>query len=284
MIKTPRIINVGRSRLVYEGEEYVLTQGVRVKKHTINKSLPARQTKDFSQLIAVYSEILHNDMSVSHLEEMMDRAEIEVMLAKAKTKKKQLTEKDFRMAAKGEAILKTEFHALESGAAPANPLFKERPLGVYKLFAWLSPLALYGYIYAYFNFAGYATEGWFISSENLTPVLYTSVALTVVTLVLAVHWLIVVTEEINESRDIKLNIPASFGYVIVLVPWFGLVAWILFAGRFTRNVNRLIGRTPAGVYLGWLIMLIPVFTPLLIVYFQRRLNILDKNKMSFIVD
>ena len=282
MAKTPRIINVGKSHLVYKGEVYKVVND-RVEKHTPKLGLPARKKpQDLNQVIAVYSEILHNDLSLSHHQQMMDKAEVKQALAEAKRKKKKISELTLRQAAKAEAILKTEFHNLESPEPPANPLFRERDSRIYKLFIALSPVALYGQAFVLWWAAQQDTANWFISASQ--PLVLAVVIIIYLAVVIhVIYWLFSVTAELKQAEEIDFNFPSPWSYTLIVIPIFGILVWMLSAGRFIRHLNKLIGRTKAGFNLGLLFVLVLPLSHISILYFQRRLNILDKNKMSFLI-
>ena len=281
MAKTPRVINVGKSYLVYKGEEYIV-ENERVKKHTPDYNLPARKKPvDLGQVVAAYSEILHNNLSVSHRQQMMDKAEVKQRLAAKKAKNKKMTEKMLLQATQAEAILKTEFH-LDDSISAANPLFRTRNLVWHKFFAWLSPLALYGHAFViWYMIPGFTTTTWPFSSENQPLILILVLTVYLATLVYAVYWFISLTHEIQKSEDIKLICPFWFMHLLTILPGVGTLLWIISAGIFTQSLNRLIGRTKAGFRLGLLMALFPPLAHISIIYFQKRLNILDKNKTSF---
>ena len=285
MAKTPKVINVGKSYLVYKGEEYIV-ENERVKKHTPDYNLPARKKPvDLDKVVAAYSEILHNNLSVSHRQQMMDKAEVKQRLAAKKAKNKKMTEKMLLQATKAEAILKTEFH-LDDSIPAVNPLFKTRDLVWHKFFAWLSPLALYGHAFVlwymiWYMIPGFTTTTWPISSENQPLILALVLTVYLATIVYAIYWFISLTHEINKSEDIKLNCPLWFIYILTILPVVGVFLWIISAGVFAQNLNHLIGRTKVGFRLGLLLALFPPLAHISIIYFQKRLNILDKNKTSF---
>ncbi len=283
MAEIPKIINVGKSYLVYEGEEYQV-ENERVKKHTPKAGSLARKNKDLNQIVAVYSEILHNDLSVSHHQQMMDEAEVKQILAEAKIKNREITENDLKLASKGEAIIKTEFHDLDSSTPPANPFFRTRSLGLYKLLILFSPLALYGHAFLFWMEIGRETNNWPISADNQLPVLIAVLFVYVIIMIYAVYWLISVTREIKSIKEITYNFPGPWGYIFTLIPIAGPVLGILFIGRFVQNLNRLIGKTGLGFFMGLMFVFLHPLSPISIFYFQRRLNILDKNKMNFIIE
>ena len=283
MAKRPKIINVGKSYLVYKGEEYQVKND-RVKKHVSKPGSSARKNKDLDQVVAVYSEILHNNLSVSHHQQMMDEAEVQQMLAEAKVKNKKVTEKNLKLASKGEAIIKTEFHNLDSPTPPANPFFKTRPLGLYRLFILFSPLALYGHAFVIWMALNQETGNWLISTENQSPILIVILFVYVMTLMHAIYWLISVSREIKRVKEITYNFPAPLGYIFTLIPLLGSLVAILLIGRFAQNLNRLIGRTKLGFFMGLILVFVPLLSHIPIMYFQKRLNILDKNKMNFMIE
>ena len=312
MARTPKVINVGKSYLVYEGDEYRL-KGERVVKHVRDRNSAVRKKKDLSQVIAVYSEILHNNLTVSHHRQMMDKAEISQFLAKAKRKKRKITEASLRQSAKAEAILKTEFHSLDATEPAANPLFKTRALGVSKLFVLLSPINLYTHSALLWEMLGEDVSGWPLLGEN-SPVLWVALLyfLYGITAIHALYWLFTITREIEASREIKLRVPPNYYYILALILPIGgyifsrgleveggeaitsffyivsvvlsIVIWLVFIVRFFQRVGRLIGQLLSQSIFPALpfILLLPV-AHTSILYFQKRLNILDKNKMNFLV-
>ena len=148
----------------------------------------------------------------------------------------------------------------------------------------MSPLALYGYVFIYWHYVlRHAADGWPINADE-PALLSLVVGACLATLVAAIGWLVSIGAEINRSRELKLNLPGGWGYLLVFVPFIGIIAWGLFAGRFARNINRAIGLTPMGRGLGILMAVLPPLSAFTMLYFQRRLNILDKNKMSFLID
>ena len=311
MARTPKVINVGKSYLVYEGEEYRL-KGERVLKHVRDRSLPARKEKDVGRVVAVYSEILRNDLTVDYRRQMMDRAEIDRFLAKAKARKRKVSEASLRQAAKAEAILKTEFHSLDATEPAANPLLKTRDLKPGKLFIFLSPINLYTQAALLWTLLGKDTSGWPVSASELLPVWIVLLALYAVAVLHALYWLFSVSDEIESNRDVKLRIPSVWYYVLALAlpigGWLareifeteasegittfiyvaaialGVVVWLVFIVRFFQYLGRLIGQPLSrSIFPALPFILLPPLAHVSILYFQKRLNILDKNKMNFLV-
>ena len=311
MARTPKIINVGKSYLVYKDDEYRL-KGERIVKHVLNQSSAGRKNKDLSQVIAVYSDILHNDLTVSYQRQMMDKAEISQFLAKAKRKKKRVTEVSLRQSAKAEAILKTEFHSLDATEPAANPLFRTRSLGTGKLFVLLSPINLYTHFALLWTLSGRDISAWPISAENLLPLWLILLTFYAVVVFHAIHWLFTISGEIKASREIQLRIPSVWYYILALAlpiggylftrgfevgggetitafvyvvsDVLGATVWLVFVIRFFQLVGQLVGQLlPYSILPALPFILLPPVAHISILYFQKRLNILDKNKMNLLV-
>ena len=310
MIETPKIINVGKSYLVYKGDEYKL-KGERVLKHTRERT-PARRNKDLGQIIAVYSEILHNDSTVDYHRQMMDKAEIDQFLAKAKRRGRKMSAASLRQAAKAEAILKTEFHSLDATEPAANPLLGTRPLRISKFFLVLSPITLYAHFAFLWILLGRDVSSWPISADNLLPLWIGSFSLYIVAVLYAFYWLFAVSWEVTASRETQISLPHIWYYILaILIPAGGYLAnqsfiaeddtvtisptyalaiiigaasWLVFTVRFFQRLGRLIGQTlPQSLIPALPFILMLPLAPISIIYFQKRLNILDKNKMNFLI-
>ena len=309
-MKTPKIINVGKSYLVYNGDEYKI-KGERILKHA-RRQTPARKNQDVSQVIAVYSEILHNDLSLDFHRQMMDKAEIDRFLAKAKRKGRKISVVSLRQAAKAEAILKTEFHSMDATEPAANPLFGKRSLGLSKLFIFLSPVSLYAHIVLILTLLGRDMSGWPVSADNWAALWWGLLALYSLIGLHAFYWLFTVSWEITASREIKLAVPSIWYYILaILLPAGGYIAnqsfaaeddpvsislfyvlsiiagmsvWLVFIVRFFQRLGRLIGQPlSSSIFPALPFVLALPLAHVSIIYFQKRLNILDKNKMNFLV-
>ena len=311
MARTPKVINVGKSYLVYQGDEYQL-KGGRVVKHVRDRNAAGRKKKDLKQVIAVFSEILHNDLTLDYHRQMMDKAEINQFLAKAKRKNRKITEASLRQSAKAEAILKTEFHDLDAVEPPANPLFRTRSSGMGSLFLLLSPINLYTHFALFWTFSGRDIASLPVSAENFLSLWIALLILYAAVIIHALHWLFTISAEIQASREIKLQVPSVWYYILALIlpiggyffsrgfetesseviAFFSFVAsiilgigvWLVFTIRFFQRVGRLIGQPlPYSIFPALPFILLPPVAHISIGYFQERLNILDKNKMNFLV-
>ncbi len=173
---------------------------------------------------------------------------------------------------------------MDSPTPPANPFFKTRSLGLYKLFILFSPLTLYGHAFVIWMALGKETGNWLISAENQSLALIAILLIYNITLIHFIYWLISISREIKSVKEITYNFPGPWGYIFTLIPVLGSLVAILLIGRFAQNLNRLIGRTKLGFFMGLILVFAPPFSHIPIMYFQRRLNILDKNKMNFMIE
>ena len=297
-------MRVGGSHIVYRGEKYTVDQDV-VREHVPNPDLPARQTPEsFKEIIAVYNEILHDDHTLSHYRQILNSADIERMIARAKAERKIIGEWEFENAARKKA-----FSELRSGkigsittACPSTPppatshflaepagasgviSMRVRALWVYKIFSLLLPVTLYGYIFAFAYYTaeelGTETTDWFISLENYPALLVLILLIYMAVIVYMIYWIVSITNEVRSLRNTHINVPASWSYLLFFVPLVGGIILIVLQLRFIIGVNKLIGSSSFAIFLGVLLALIPPFAPFCMLYFQRRFNALSKQSVQ----
>ena len=298
-------MKVGRSHIVYRGEKYMVDQDV-VREHIPNPDLPARQTPgSFKEIIAVYNEILHDDHTLSHYRQILNSADIERMIARAKAGRKIIGEWEFESAARKKAFSElrsgeigsittaypssaptpstSHFLAKTSGASGTISM-RVRALWVYKILSLLLPVTLYGYIFAFAYYTaeelGTETTDWFISSENYPALLGLILLIYMAVTVYMIYWIISITNEVRSLRNTHIDLPSPWSYFLFFIPLLGGLILIVLQLRFIIGVNKLIGSSGFAIFLGVLLALIPPFAPFCMLYFQRRFNALSKQSVQ----
>ena len=262
MAQAPKVINVGKQHPVYRGEAYEVNARGVVEHHEPDKNLAARKNRTVSKIVAIYSEVLNNDLTPSHRLQVMDEQDVKRAIREAKDKDKRPTERSLKYAAKAKAILKVEFHDLSSPVPPAKPLFKNRSLERIKFFIWLPIAALGGQLIA----VAISDTG-LVDTPGVAPtiavVYWLGWMVYLATVFRAFGWLLDLSYEIKQKKAIKLNIPDPKSFILALsvilvgsivdlalsgnvdvgvrifsiVLWgIGSAMWLLLLGRFFQCV------------------------------------------------
>ena len=85
------------------------------------------------------------------------------------------------------------------------------------LFLLLSPINLYTHFALFWMFSGRDIASLPVSAENFLPLWIALLILYAAVIIHALHWLFTISAEIQASREIKLQVPSVWYYILALI-------------------------------------------------------------------